>query len=264
MLEITDNAFIHQGTTAVLCGDSNLNSGFQFTNSQLNEVILLFKSDIIDTISDSSIVVSNPLSSVKLNSGKMVITTSDLQTSSTSFIQNINSSINTTTYDSLTQTKKYKLDVSKSNTADVTTVIQSSVLNTENTGSLENKCNTMLHSSIFNTRCNISKTGITDYNDSLTNSSSTTYKTNNLYTNVADATIVVFGSKSNKENSGVMYVNSGNINIGTNRDVQSACNIKIGSTLSTITIKGSLIFENSDLTATNLPDFIRQIVRSRI
>ena len=264
ILEITDNASIHQGTTSVLCGDSNLRSGFQFTNSKLNEVSLLFKSDITDTISDSSIVVSNPLSSVKLNSGKMVITTSDLQTSSTSFIQNINSSINTTTYDSLIQTKKYKLDASKSNTADVTTVIQSSVLNTDNTGSIENKCSTMLHSGIFNTRCNISKTGIIDYNDALTNSLSTTYKTNNVYTNVADATIVVFGSKSNKENSGVMYINSGNINIGTNTDVLSACNINIGSTLSTITIKGSLIFENSDLTATNLPDFIRQIVRSRI
>ena len=55
----------------------------------------------------------------------------------------------------------------------------------------------MLHSGIFNTRCNIKKTGIIDYNDSLTNSlSNSTYKTNNLYTNVADATIVVFGSKS--------------------------------------------------------------------
>ena len=101
-------------------------------------------------------------------------------------------------------------------------------------------------------------------NDALTNSLSTTYKTNNLYTNVSDATIVVFGSKSNKENSGVMYIISGNINIGTNTDVLSACNINIGSTLSTIPIKGSLIFENNDLTATNLPDFIRQIVRSRI
>ena len=221
-------------------------------------------SDITDTISDSSIVVSNPLSSVKLNSGKMVITTSDLQTASTSFIQNINSSINTTTYDSLIQTKKYKLDASKSNTADITTVIQSSVLNTDNTGSIENKCGTMLHSGIFNTRCNISKTGIIDYNDALTNSLSTTYKTTNLYTNVSDATIVVFGSKSNQENSGVIYINSGTINIGTNTDVLSACNINIGSTLSTITIKGSLIFENSDLTATNLPDFIRQIIRSRI
>ena len=221
-------------------------------------------SDITDTISDSSIVVSNPLSSVKLNSGKMVITTSDLQTASTSFIQNINSSINTTTYDSLIQTKKYKLDASKSNTADITTVIQSSVLNTDNTGSIENKCGTMLHSGIFNTRCNISKTGIIDYNDALTNSLSTTYKTTNLYTNVSDATIVVFGSKSNQENSGVIYINSGTINIGTNTDVLSACNINIGSTLSTIIIKGSLIFENSDLTATNLPDFIRQIIRSRI
>ena len=156
MLEITDNALIH---------DSNFRSGFQFTNSQLNEVSLLFKSDITDTISDSSIVVSNPLSSVKFNSGKMVITTSDLQTSSTSFIQNINSSINTTTHDAFTQTKKYKLDASRSNTADVTTVIQSSVLNTENTGSIEIKCSTMLHSGIFNTRCNISKTGIIDHND---------------------------------------------------------------------------------------------------
>ena len=221
-------------------------------------------SDITDTISDSSIVVSNPLSSVKLNSGKMVITTSDLQTASTSFIQNINSSINTTTYDSLIQTKKYKLDASKSNTADITTVIQSSVLNTDNTGSIENKCGTMLHSGIFNTRCNISKTGIIDYNDALTNSLSTTYKTTNLYTNVSDATIVVFGSKSNQENSGVIYINSGTINIGTNTDVLSACNINIGSTLSTIIIKCSLFFENSDLTATNLPDFIRQIIRSRI
>ena len=122
----------------------------------------------------------------------------------------------------------------------------------------------MLRSGIFNTRCNISKTDIIDYNDSLTNSLSTTYKTNNLYTNVADATIVVFSSKSNKDNSGVMYINSRNINTGTNTDDLSACNINIGSTLSSITIKGSLIFENSDLTATNLPDFIRHIVRSRI
>ena len=52
MIEITDNAFIHQGSTVVLCGDSNLRSGFQFTNSQLNEVSLLFKSNITDTISD--------------------------------------------------------------------------------------------------------------------------------------------------------------------------------------------------------------------
>ena len=201
---------------------------------------LYYLNHITDTISDSSIVVSNPLSSVKLNSGKMAITSSDLQTSSTSFIQNINSSVNTTTYDALTQTKKYELDACKSNVADVTTVIQSSVLYTDYTGSIENKCSTLLHSGIFNTRCNIKKTGIIDYNDSLTNSlSNSTYKTNNLYTNVADATIVVFGSKSNKENSGVIYIDSGNVKIGTNTDVLSACNINIESTLSTITIKDS-------------------------
>ena len=62
---------------------------------------LYYLNHITDTISDSSIVVSNPLSSVKLNSGKMAIISSDLQTSSTSFIQNINSSVNTTTYDAL-------------------------------------------------------------------------------------------------------------------------------------------------------------------
>ena len=58
----------------------------------------------------------------------MAIISSDLQTSSTSFIQNINSIVNMTTYDALTQTKKYKLDACKSNVADVTTVIQNSVL----------------------------------------------------------------------------------------------------------------------------------------
>ena len=61
----------------------------------MNEVLDVCKSDVVITI----------LPEFNLTEER------GFETTSTSFIQNINSSINTTTYDSLIQTKKYKLDV---------------------------------------------------------------------------------------------------------------------------------------------------------
>ena len=52
ILDVSVSSMIHIGKSAVICGDSNLNSGFQFENNKLN-----FKSDISDSVSESSIVV---------------------------------------------------------------------------------------------------------------------------------------------------------------------------------------------------------------
>ena len=93
---------------------------------------------------------------------------------------------------------------------------------------------------------------------------STNYKANQLFSNSVDASIVVQSNNSIKENSGICSIHAGILNLATNSDGFLASTIIIGSTLSTIYLRGNLIFDNSDLTATNLPDFIRQIVRSRI
>ena len=107
-------------------------------------------------------------------------------------------------------------------------------------------------------------TGIIDYNDTLNKVVSTNFKANPLLLNSTDASIVVQSNNSIKENSGICSINAGILNLATNSDGFSASTIIMGSTLSTIYLRGNLIFDNSDLTKTNLPDFIRQIVRSRV
>ena len=77
--------------------------------------------------------------------------------------------------------------------------------------------------------------------------------------------LIVQNNNSSKENGRICSINCGILNLATNTpDVFSASTINIGSTLSTTYIRGRVIFDNADLTATNLPDFIRQIVRSRV
>ena len=86
-----------------------------------------------------------------------------------------------------------------------------------------------------------------------------------MFTNSFDATVSVTHNNSNLNNSGVYQINAGIINIGINsQDIFTGTSINIGSTLSTIRIKGQLIFDNPDGLSTNLPDFIRQIIRLRI
>ena len=122
------------------------------------------------------------------------------------------------------------------------------------------------HTGLYHRRCvQNSSVGITDFNNIVTKTISTTYKTNSLSSNFSDASIVVSNNNSNKENSGICSINAGILNLGTSTsDAFSASTIVIGSSLSTIFLRGNVIFDNPDLTATNLPDYIRQIVRSRI
>ena len=111
----------------------------------------------------------------------------------------------------------------------------------------------------------MTNTGITHYNDRVNNFVSTNYKTSSVLTNIVDASIVVKNNNSVKENYGIMNLNAGVINIATNTpDALSSSSIILGSSLSNIYIPGNLIFNNTDMKATNLPDYIRQIVRSRI
>ena len=81
-LDVNSLSMTHIGKSAVICGDSNLYSGFQFENFKANEISLLFKSDISDSVSDSSIVVSNTSNFFTPNSGKMIITTGELELTS--------------------------------------------------------------------------------------------------------------------------------------------------------------------------------------
>ena len=107
-------------------------------------------------------------------------------------------------------------------------------------------------------------TGITEYNDTLNKVVRTNYKSNPLLSNVVDASIVVQSNNSRKENSGICSINAGTLNLATNIDGFSASTIIIGSALSTIYLRGNLIFDNPDMSVTNLPDFIRQVIRNRI
>ena len=55
------------------------------------------------------------------------------------------------------------------------------------------------------------------------------------------------------------------MNVGINsQDIFSGTVINIGSTLSIENIKEKLVFDNLDGLATNLPDYIRQIIKLRI
>ena len=87
----------------------------------------------------------------------------------------------------------------------------------------------------------------------------------NLFCNLVDASIVVSNNNSTKENNGICNINAGILHLATNTsDAFTASTIIIGSTLSNVYIPGNLIFNNTDQRATNIPDYIRQIVRSRI
>ena len=90
ILDLNTLSMIHIGRSAVLCADQDLRSGFQFENNRLNEISLLFKSDILDSISDSSIVVSNTNNFFTPNSGKMVINSGEVEINSNRFFQYFN------------------------------------------------------------------------------------------------------------------------------------------------------------------------------
>ena len=104
---------------------------------------------------------------------------------------------------------------------------------------------------------------IIDYNGMTNKIIYSRYKCNENYTNNFDATVSIAGNNSTLENSGIYQINAGTINIGINSQNFSASTINIGSSLSTINIRGKLIFDNVDGLATNLPDFIRQVLRVR-
>ena len=68
---------IHIEKSAVICGDSNL-----VENNKANEISLLFKRDISDSVSDSLIVVSNASNFVHSNSRELVVTSGELELTS--------------------------------------------------------------------------------------------------------------------------------------------------------------------------------------
>ena len=95
ILDINTLSMLHIGKTTVLCADQDLRSGFQFENNRLNEISLLFKSDISDSVSDSSIVVSNTNNFFTPNSGKMVIKSGEIEINSNRFSQYFNNTFTT-------------------------------------------------------------------------------------------------------------------------------------------------------------------------
>ena len=216
-------------------------------------------------LSDSSIVVSNTSNFLTENSGKMIVTSGELELTSNRISQIYSGSYSTSYVNSNQLINISKIKSIYTNISDVTTVISGSNSIYEDQGILETRCRTKIHTGTYNRRClQNTTTGITDYNDTLNKVVSTNYKSNPLFLNSIDASIVVQSNNSIKENSGILSINAGILNLGTNSDGFSASTISIGSTLSTIYLRGNLIFDNSDLTVTNLPDYIRQIVRSRI
>ena len=151
------------------------------------------------------------------------------------------------------------------NISDVTTLVSGSNSIHEDQGIHETKCRTKIHTGIYNRRCvQNTTTGITEYNDTFNKVVRTNYKSNPFLSNVVDASIVVQSNNSRKENSGICSINAGTLNLATNIDGFSASTIIIGSALSTIYLRGNLIFDNPDMSVTNLPDFIRQVIRNRI
>ena len=264
-LDINGTSMTHVGSTCVLCADSNLNSGFQFENNKSNEISLLFKSDISDSISDTSIVVSNTNHFFTPNSGKMIINSGEVEFHSNRFSQYFNNTFSTNYVNSDQLININKISSTTSNISDVTQIITSNISTFEDDGNHELKCRTSTHTGTYSRNCILNNTGITHYNDRVNGFVSTNYKTSSLLTNVVDASIVVKNNNSIKENYGTMNLNAGVINIGTNSpDPLSSSSIIIGSSLSNIFIPGNLIFNNTDMKATNLPDYIRQIVRNRI
>ena len=265
VLDINSLSMTHVGKTAVLCGDNSLYSGFQFENNKLNEISLLFKSDISDSVSDSSIVVSNTMNFFTPNSGKMVITSAEIELTSNRLSQYFNGTASTTYVNSNQSINISKITSLYSNISDVTTIISGSNSFYEDQGTHQTKCKLKVHTGTYHTTCSNSTTGITDYNDTFNRIVSTNYKSYPFTLNSSDASIVVQNNNSSKENGGICSINAGILNLASNTpDVFSASTINIGSTLSTTYIRGRVIFDNADLSATNLPDYIRQIVRSRI
>ena len=264
-LDLNGVSMTHVGSTCVLCADSNLNSGFQFENNKSNEISLLFKSDISDSISDSSIVVSNTNHFFTPNSGKMIISSGEVEFHSNRFSQYFNNTFSTNYVNSNQLININKINSTTSNISDVTQIITANISTFEDDGNYELKCRTSTHTGTYTRNCILNNTGITQYNDRVNNFVSTNYKTSSVLTNIVDASIVVKNNNSVKENYGIMNLNAGVINIATNTpDALSSSSIILGSSLSNIYIPGNLIFNNTDMKATNLPDYIRQIVRSRI
>ena len=264
-LDLNGVSMTHVGSTCVLCADSNLNSGFQFENNKSNEISLLFKSDISDSISDSSIVVSNTNHFFTPNSGKMIISSGEVEFHSNRFSQYFNNTFSTNYVNSNQLININKINSTTSNISDVTQLITANISTFEDDGNYELKCRTSTHTGTYTRNCILNNTGITQYNDRVNNFVSTNYKTSSVLTNIVDASIVVKNNNSVKENYGIMNLNAGVINIATNTpDALSSSSIILGSSLSNIYIPGNLIFNNTDMKATNLPDYIRQIVRNRI
>ena len=144
---------IHLGKTAVICADSNLNSGFQFENNKANEISLLFKSDISDSVSDSSIVVSNTSNFFTPNSGKMIVTSGELEMTSNRISQIYSGSYNTSYVNSNQLINISKVKSIYTNISDVTTVVSGSNSIYEDQGILETRCRTKIHTGIYNGRC---------------------------------------------------------------------------------------------------------------
>ena len=225
----------------------------------------MFKSDISDSVSDSSIVVSNTSNFFTPNSGKMIITTGELELTSNRLSQIYSGSYSTSYVNSNQLINISKIKSIYTNISDVTTLVSGSNSIYEDQGSHETRCRTKIHTGLYNKRCmQNTTTGITEYNDTLNKVVRTNYKSNPLLSNAVDASIVVQSNNSRKENSGICSINAGILNLGTNIDGFSASTIIIGSSLSTIYLRGNLIFDNPDMSITNLPDFIRQVIRNRI
>ena len=234
ILDLNTLSMIHIGKTAVICADSNLNSGFQFENKKANEISLLFKSDISDSISDSSIVVSNTSNFFAPNSGKMVVTSGELELTSNRISQIFSGSYSTSYVNSNQLINIAKVKSIYTNISDVTTIISGSNSIYEDQGIYETRCRTKIHTGTYNRRCILNATtGITDFNDTLNKFVSTNYKTSALTSNLVDASIVVSNNNSTKENGGICNINAGILNLGTNSEKISASTIVIGSTLFT-------------------------------
>ena len=125
ILDLSVTSLVHLGKTAIICADSNLNSGFQFENNKANEISLLFKSYISDSVSDLSIVVSITSKIFTANSEKMVVTSGELELTSNRISQIYSGSYSTSYVNSNQLINISKIKSIYTNISDMTTLISS-------------------------------------------------------------------------------------------------------------------------------------------
>ena len=148
ILDVSVSSVIHIEKSAVICGDSNL-----VENNKANEISLLFKRDISDSVSDSLIVVSNASNFVHSNSRELVVTSGELELTSNWLSQIYSGSYSTSYLNSNQLINIPKIKPIYTNISDVTTLISEFNSIYEDQGIHETRCRSKIHTGTYNRRC---------------------------------------------------------------------------------------------------------------